>query len=362
MRLRSVSLAIALLLMMTLAAKAQPFQGLYVGAGAGYNLPQSVRTTPLTNAFGSGSLHLDEGGGFAGVGSLGYGLGNGFRFEVEGSYRNDGLRQLNGTPFPTAAAGNVRMYGAMVNALFDMDIGVPWLFPYIGAGAGYQWTSLHGVSAVSPTTPFSYATDDTRGAFAWQVVAGLSFPIPRLPGLSLTSEYRFTRATGGEKFDGTTATAAGTAPAIIKLGNQNNNSFLFGVRYAFNVAAPVPVAPAAQAAPAPAPARSYLVFFDWDKATLSDRARQVIKEAAQNSTSVQYTRIEVNGYADTTGTHEYNQGLSLRRARAVQVELMRDGVPQSAITIQGFGDTHLLVPTGPNVREAQNRRVEIIIR
>jgi OmpA-OmpF porin, OOP family len=362
MRLRSVSLAIALLLMMTLAAKAQPFQGLYVGAGAGYNLPQSVRTTPLTNAFGSGSLHLDEGGGFAGVGSLGYGLGNGFRFEVEGSYRNDGLRQLNGTPFPTAAAGNVRMYGAMVNALFDMDIGVPWLFPYIGAGAGYQWTSLHGVSALSPTTPFSYATDDTQGAFAWQVIAGLSFPIPRLPGLSLTSEYRFTRATGGEKFDGTIATAAGTAPATIKLGNQNNNSFLFGVRYAFNVAAPVPVAPAAQAAPAPAPARSYLVFFDWDKATLSDRARQVIKEAAQNSTSVQYTRIEVNGYADTTGTHEYNQELSLRRARAVQVELMRDGVPQSAITIQGFGDTHLLVPTGPNVREAQNRRVEIIIR
>jgi outer membrane protein OmpA-like peptidoglycan-associated protein len=361
MRLPSVSLAIALLLMMTLGARAQPFQGLYVGAGAGYNLPQNVRTTPLTNAFGSGSLHLDEGGGFAGVGSVGYALGNGFRFEVEGSYRNDGLRQLNGTPFPTAASGNVRMYGAMANALFDMDVGVPWLFPYIGAGVGYQWTNLHGVSAVSPTTPFSFATDDTQGAFAWQVIAGLSFPIPRLPGLSLTSEYRFTRATGGEKFDGTIATAAGTTPATIKLGNQNNNSFLFGVRYAFNVAAPVPVAPAPQAAPAPAAARSYLVFFDWDKATLSDRARQIIKEAAQNSTSVQYTRIEVNGYTDTSGTPAYNKGLSLRRARAVQVELVRDGVPQSAITIQGLGDTHLLVQTGPGVREPQNRRVEIII-
>ena len=81
------------------------------------------------------------------------------------------------------------------------------------------------------------------------------------------------------------------------------------------------------------------MFFDWDKATLTDRSRQIIKEAADNSTRVQYTRIEVNGYTDTSGTHQYNQGLSLRRANAVQAELVKDGVPEDAITIQGFGDT-----------------------
>ncbi len=93
-----------------------------------------------------------------------------------------------------------------------------------------------------------------------------------------------------------------------------------------------------------------------------NRARSIIKQAADNSTRVQDTRIEVNGYTDTSGTPRYNQGLSVRRAKAVAGELVRDGVPQSAITIQGFGETHLLVPTGPNVREPQNRRVEIIIR
>jgi outer membrane protein OmpA-like peptidoglycan-associated protein len=103
------------------------------------------------------------------------------------------------------------------------------------------------------------------------------------------------------------------------------------------------------------------VFFDWDKASLTDRARQIIKEAADNSTRVQYTRIEVNGYTDTSGTPQYNQGLSVRRAQAVAGELVRDGVPQSSIGIQGFGETHLLVPTGAGVREPQNRRVEIII-
>jgi len=44
-------------------------------------------------------------------------------------------------------------------------------------------------------------------------------------------------------------------------------------------------------------------------------------------------------------------------------ELIKDGVPANAITTHGFGDdpAHLLVPTGPGVREPQNRRVEIII-
>jgi OmpA-OmpF porin, OOP family len=116
------------------------------------------------------------------------------------------------------------------------------------------------------------------------------------------------------------------------------------------------------AAPAPAPARSYLVFFDWDKADLTDRAKSIVKEAADNSTRVQVTRIEVNGYTDTSGKPSYNQNLSVRRAKAVAGELVRDGVPQNVINIQGFGDTHLLVATGPGVREPQNRRVEIIIR
>lgn len=40
---------------------------------------------------------------------------------------------------------------------------------------------------------------------------------------------------------------------------------------------------------------------------------------------------------------------------------MREGVPGNAITIRGYGETHLLVPTDPGVRETQNRRVEIIL-
>ena len=108
--------------------------------------------------------------------------------------------------------------------------------------------------------------------------------------------------------------------------------------------------------------RSYLVFFDADKAVLTDRARAIFMEAASNSTKVQYSLIEVNGYTDTFRSPQYSQELSVRMAQTVAAELVKDGIPQTAISFQGFGSTHLLVPTGPGVREPQNRRVEILIK
>jgi hypothetical protein len=58
----------------------------------------------------------------------------------------------------------------------------------------------------------------------------------------------------------------------LKFGNDFNHSLLIGVRYNFGAPTPVtPAAPTPVASPAPAAARSYLVFFDWDKATLTDR-------------------------------------------------------------------------------------------
>jgi outer membrane protein OmpA-like peptidoglycan-associated protein len=123
---------------------------------------------------------------------------------------------------------------------------------------------------------------------------------------------------------------------------------------------PAPASPPPPPPPVAAPARTYLVFFDWDRADLSSRASQIIAEAASASTHVQVTRILCNGYTDTSGTARYNMALSLRRANNVANELVKDGVPRGEIDIKGFGETHPLVPTGPGVREPQNRRVEII--
>jgi outer membrane protein OmpA-like peptidoglycan-associated protein len=228
-------------------------------------------------------------------------------------------------------------------------------------GVGYQWAHFDKVHTYGPTGFPRIDSNDTRGALAYQAIIGTALPFQILPGLATTLEYRFL-GLAHRDYD-VTATAAPGAAAVgkLKFGNDFNHSLLIGVRYNFGAPTPLsPAAPTATAAPAPAAARSYLVFFDWDKATLTDRARSIVKEAADNSTRVQYTRLEVNGYTDTSGTPRYNKGLSERRARAVAAELVRDGVPQSAITVQGLGDTNLLVPTGSGVREPQNRRVEII--
>ncbi len=357
MRIRGEVLAIALLAA-PLAARAQPFQGPYLGAGAGYNLPENP---PL-----EGGGKIEPGGGFVGLGSVGYGLGNGFRFELEGNYREAPLPSISNAEV-SGNSGNLHTYGVMANVLYDLDVGVPWLFPYLGGGVGYAWDNFSRTrvftTAASPAIGGTF--DSTEGSFAFQAIGGLSFPLPRLPGWSVTAEYRFFAIPGSETFTGdqTIAGIAGPVPVSIKVLHQYDHSFLLGVRYAFGQMPPPSPAVAPVAAPAPVvqPARSYLVFFDWDKATLTDRARQIIKEAADNSTHVQYTRIDVNGYTDTSGTPQYNMGLSMRRAGAVKAELIRDGVPAGAITTQGFGETHLLVPTGPGVREPQNRRVEIVI-
>ena len=362
MRLRGAILATALLTTPILAA-AQPISGLYVGAGAGLHAPQNPKVTPSGAGFGTGQLQLNEDFGFNSNLAVGYGLGNGFRFEIEGDFARSDLRHVLGTPFPTASNGTIRTYGVMANALFDIDVGSRWVFPYLGGGAGYQWTKLNSLNTAALNGGFSSSTSTQDGAFAVQGIVGASFPIPNVPGLSLTADYRFMDILGGAKYDGVVDNDGVITPSELKLHNQFDHDVVIGVRYAFNVPPPpAPPTPVATAAPAPAPARSYLVFFDWDRADLTERARAIVKQAADNSTRVQVTRIEVNGYTDTSGIRAYNQDLSVRRAKAVAGELVRDGVPRNVISVQGFGETHLLVATGPNVREPQNRRVEIIMR
>ena len=70
--------------------------------------------------------------------------------------------------------------------------------------------------------------------------------------------------------------------------------------------------------------------------------------------------VQVTGYTDTSGSYQYNERLSVRRARAVAAVLAQDGVPPGAVVVTGRGENDLRVPTPQGVREPQNRRVEIV--
>ena len=124
--------------------------------------------------------------------------------------------------------------------------------------------------------------------------------------------------------------------------------------------------PPAAAAPAPAAVAAvqseYLVFFDWDKATITPAADRVIGDAVSAILKNGGAKIHVVGHTDTSGSPAYNQKLSLRRADAVKKALIAKGIQTANITTEGKGESQLLVQTGPNVREPSNRRAQILPR
>ena len=105
------------------------------------------------------------------------------------------------------------------------------------------------------------------------------------------------------------------------------------------------------------------MFFDWDRADLTDRARQIVAEAAAASTHVPTTRIDGdNGYTDLSGSAAYNQRLSVRRAESVGSRIeCATACRKPKFPFAVFGEENPLVPTAKGVREPQNRRVKIIL-
>jgi opacity protein-like surface antigen len=340
----------------------------YIGGAGGYSILQDIAVAPHDGPLGPGPATERFGPGFIGAGDVGYAFSNGVQIDVLGAYNQNYFNNLVKVTGTGRQGGYANSYGGFLEAFYAFDLpkfGIPVSFfsPYLGVGAGALWTHANAPEVLS-TGSVNYIGGTSGPNFAYEAIAGVAVPIAGVPGLSLTADYRLIGIHDASDLRSTFYNSGAGVFVRGGIGLQPDifdHVFTVGLAYAFGVEAAAP-APAAEPAPVAAPARSYLVFFDWDRATLTGRARQIIHQAADNSTRVQYTRIEVNGYTDTSGTPRYNQGLSIRRAEAVAAELVRDGVPRAAISIQGFGETHLLVPTGPGVREPQNRRVEIIIQ
>jgi outer membrane protein OmpA-like peptidoglycan-associated protein len=352
---------------------AQPVTGPYVSLGGGYDIQQDNflhTNSAITGIPGNSGARLRWGPGATAEASVGWGFGNGLRTEVEGFWGYSDVQSRPGSGVPSNTTGNRNSYGGFGNVLYDIDLGQfginsAGIVPYVGVGAGYEWTHL------SPITSANYnGTVDqiggTEGSVAWQGIVGAAVPLNMvMPGLDLTVEYRYIGDLNQRAFSGRHYQPFGVNEGNVSLSQDASHNVMVGFRYAlWQPPAPPPPAPIA-APPAPPPvveSRTYLVFFDWDRADLSARARQIVAEAAQASTHVQTTRIEVNGYTDLSGTVAYNDKLSVRRAKSVEAELIRDGVAQNEIDIHGYGESNPLVPTAQGVREPQNRRVEIILK
>src|SRR4029077_18734787 len=153
-------------------------------------------------------------------------------------------------------------------------------------------------------------------------------------------------------------------------------AFRAGVRYAVGLTPPPPPSPPlpppaplptlppppppAPPPPPPPPAvRTFIVFFDFDKANLTAEALEVVREATRTAMQNGAVRIVITGHTDTVGARAYNQVLSERRAGAVRDEMVREGLRADDIMTVGRNFSQPLVETGPGVREPQNRRAVI---
>jgi outer membrane protein OmpA-like peptidoglycan-associated protein len=257
------------------------------------------------------------------------------RVELEGIYRdNTGTIGSVGVDF--------NQVSVMANLLYDFNAGGT-IVPYIGGGVGIAFMNTNLFNTTASSTQFAY-----------QAILGVGYNIDPMIRINLEGRYYGT-STPNFNYSGN----VGGTPFNITGSPQNNNvSLLASIQVRFGApAAPLPPPPTRQA-----DVKSFMVFFDWDRSNLSQQALSTIKQASDQFKATGNARITATGHADRSGPENYNMALSLRRANAVKDALVRDGVPATAISVVGKGESQPLVPTADGVREPQNRRVEIVIQ
>lgn len=100
----------------------------------------------------------------------------------------------------------------------------------------------------------------------------------------------------------------------------------------------------------------YTVYFTFDENLISAEALEVLTAAIDQARREGHSHIHIGGYTDSTGSAEYNDGLSVRRAEMMETVLIELGALEEAIEIMGYGETFPQVQTGDGVREPLNRR------
>ena len=106
---------------------------------------------------------------------------------------------------------------------------------------------------------------------------------------------------------------------------------------------------------------SSAVLFGFDQAAIAGNAQTTMNDLITILNKYPDTNLEIQGHTDNTGTDEYNQGLSERRANSVATYLKSHGIASSRITTKGLSKTYPKYSNETADGRAQNRRVEFLI-
>ncbi|MGB9152982.1 MAG: OmpA family protein [Alphaproteobacteria bacterium] len=335
----------AALVAVPVVAHADETPGWYVGAGVGATMGQD----PIIHGVTGEHSARDEDFNLDVLASGGYAWDNGWR--LEGEYFHNQIN-INNEDSRANPAGHVLNNDLFANVLYDFKSSSRYT-PYLGFGAGPDWVDVSNLGA----NGLGHLKGDTLVG-AYQGIAGVSTQLD--DNWAVTADYRYIAS-----FDPKVGDTAGGQG---RTDNASHN-IIVGVRYSFPEAVPPmrnAMAPAVAPRPGARPAvaatsQDFMVFFDFNKSTLTPEAKRIIASAAQEFQRDGLAKIAITGHTDTVGSAGYNEKLSDRRAMAVEDELKKLGVNVQNIKATGVGKDGLLVPTADGVREAQNRRAEIVL-
>jgi len=103
------------------------------------------------------------------------------------------------------------------------------------------------------------------------------------------------------------------------------------------------------------------LLFPTNSSYLTDAAKAQLGKLAKILKEDNSKKIRVDGHTDATGTEQYNQWLSEKRAASVKVYLEEAGVSGSRIATEGLGQTKPVASNKTPEGREKNRRVEVII-
>jgi OOP family OmpA-OmpF porin len=336
--------------------------GPYVGVEGGVNWqsPQDQDAAGIT----IDRLHFYKGWEAGLIG--GYSFMNGWRPELELSYRRDPV-SFGPHDSTQAGFGNLWYDIKQPSGLFSV------LHPYLGGGAGVVNFNNNAV----------IGDRSSNAEFGYQAGAGVGFDLAKNVTLSL--DYRHVWSQKG-----------GFRPSILDLPEFTDrylaNTALLSIRWYIGGEPPPPPAPPPPPPPPPEPVTApapppppvvaappcnpppgfkvdanchiidqvivmQAVDFEFNLTRLTPPSQQTLDQVAQALTAQRGIRVEVAGYTDSTGPLAYNMKLSQGRADSVRDYLISKGVDGSALTSHGYGPEDPIASNKTPSGRAQNRRV-----
>lgn len=103
------------------------------------------------------------------------------------------------------------------------------------------------------------------------------------------------------------------------------------------------------------------ILFELNESELKSSSKNTVAKIADFLNQYPERDVLVEGFTDSTGSSDYNQTLSDKRAKAVTALLAGNGIDQNRLNAVGYGESYPAATNDTSLGRQKNRRVEIVV-